>query len=515
MSLGNVTFVLGQGGLGRPAPGSDFISGLLIYVANGSLPSGFTTSLRAKKFFSVDDAEAAGILDNYADATAAVGTVLMTAVGADGNTIQIKILDFDGTYIDLGTTTKTSAESTVTLLGAKVAATINAGTYLHGFSAVNTTGSVAISFPKRYGIFANTGTPIVQVLSSGATIATTITQPTGTTPGVASLQAIWHYHIAEFFRVNPTGALWVGFYPVPGSYDYAEVTTLQNSANAEIRQIAVFKGAALAASGADLTALSTICKANVANHKELVGLLGADISAVTDLSTLYNDATLTAELASVIIAQDGAALGARLYLMTGKSVTALGAALGAVSRAKVSESIAWVQNFNMSDGIELDTIAFANGQLWSAITAVNENLVSQLQNYKYIFLRKFTGTAGSYWNLDCTSIANSSDYSRIRYTRTIQKATRGMYSALTAQLNGPLTLNADGTLQDTTIAYLIGLAEIPLVAMGKAAELSDFQVDIDPTQNVLATDTLEISAKLLPIGASENITVKIGFVVSL
>ena len=50
---GNITFVNGQGGLGRPLAGEDFISGLLYYTA--TLPSGYSSSDRIKKFFSVAD----------------------------------------------------------------------------------------------------------------------------------------------------------------------------------------------------------------------------------------------------------------------------------------------------------------------------------------------------------------------------------------------------------------------------------------------------------------------------
>ena len=36
-ALNDITFVKGQGGLCRPLPGQDFISGLLLFTANGNL----------------------------------------------------------------------------------------------------------------------------------------------------------------------------------------------------------------------------------------------------------------------------------------------------------------------------------------------------------------------------------------------------------------------------------------------------------------------------------------------
>jgi hypothetical protein len=41
MALNNVSFVLGQGGLGRPLPGQDYISGLTFY--GSTLPSGWSS----------------------------------------------------------------------------------------------------------------------------------------------------------------------------------------------------------------------------------------------------------------------------------------------------------------------------------------------------------------------------------------------------------------------------------------------------------------------------------------
>jgi hypothetical protein len=71
MSLPNITFVKGNGGLGRPLAGQDHFSGLIFY--SGAFPSGFSSSNRIKKFLSVTDAEAAGIKADYSDETKSAG----------------------------------------------------------------------------------------------------------------------------------------------------------------------------------------------------------------------------------------------------------------------------------------------------------------------------------------------------------------------------------------------------------------------------------------------------------
>jgi hypothetical protein len=513
MSLNNITFVLGQGGLGRPLPGEDYISGLIFYVANGSLPSGFTTSARIRQFFSVADAGAAGIKDDYSDGTAAAGSVQITAIGTNGDTISDYVVTPTGN-VDLYTYTKTAAETTATLVGAAIAALINAGTINHGFTAVNTTGTVAITAPKKYGIYLNTGTKLVTTLSSGATLAATTTQFSG---GAASKQAVWHYHISEYFRIQPKGNLYVGFFAVPTTYDFADVATMQNFATGKLRQIGVYKDAAAFAS-ADLTALHNACNAQVALHKELIGLYGADIAAVTDLTTLSDLSTLSAYLAHPRIGQDGGALGAFLYATVGKSITDLGAALGAVALAKVSEDIAWVEKFNMSNGTELDIPAIANGAL---VRDQTEGLLGSIQDKAYGFIRTFVGTSGSYNNESRTAIAITSDYAYIENNRTIQKATRGVYSSMLPALNSPITLNADGTLSDVSIAYFENLAEKNLFQMQRDGEISGtpekpgFSVAINASQNVLSTGKLVVAISIIPIGVARNITVNIGFNVSI
>ena len=66
MALNDVTFIKGKGGLGRPLAGEDHISGLVFYLTDGNLPSGFLTTDRIKQVFSISDAETLGITEGSA-----------------------------------------------------------------------------------------------------------------------------------------------------------------------------------------------------------------------------------------------------------------------------------------------------------------------------------------------------------------------------------------------------------------------------------------------------------------
>jgi hypothetical protein len=508
MPLPDIQFQKGQGGLGRPLPGQDFISALVLYTA--SLPSGFTSTNRIKALFALSDAVSVGILNDYSDATAASATYLITAAGATGDVIKIAVNDLSAIGASQQTVlcayTKLSSDSSIALLGASIAAAINAGTLTHGYTASFNTATLTITAPKSFGVYLNSGSPLVVTITG--TIAGTITQFTG---GIASKLALWYYQIAEFFRLQPQGVLYVGFFAVPGSYAFTEITTVQNFATGTVRQIAIWKDNASAFASGDLSLIDGVCKANDAVHKPISALYSADLSATTDISTVTDLSTLSANKSTAVIAMDGGGQGWFLWLTTGKSVPAIGAALGTVALSKVSESIAWVGKFNISNGAEDEVLAFANGQLFSS-SAITDNLLGTLSDRRYVFLRKFVGLSGSYWNDSQCAIASTSDYSQIENNRTIDKATRGIYSSLLPSLNSPIQLNADGTISETTTAYLESQAGVNLDQMVRDSELSAYDVTINPSQNVLATSKIIVVVELVINGVARTIQIPIGFV---
>ena len=363
MALNDITFIKGQGGLGRPAAGQDYVSGILFYTQDSNLPSGFTTTDRIKEVFSVADAESLGILNDYSDATAAQSTLQITDAGSTGSTVNLVGLQPLGASVTIGTYTRPSSDTTEDLVAAGVAAMINAGSYSHGYSATSSTDTVTITYPKKLGSFPNTGTPIT-VTATGITTGSL----TNSASGYHSRWALWHYHISEYFRINPKGDLYISMQPYPTTYDFAEITSLQDFAQGRIRQVAVYVKW-IPFNTAHITAISDQIKNYCdANHKQLNALYAGKMTSITDLTTLTNLNTLTANKCSAVISQHGAGQGAFLAATSGQSITTLGATLGAVSLAAVSDDIAWIGKFNISDGTECDTLAFANGTLVSSLS---------------------------------------------------------------------------------------------------------------------------------------------------
>ena len=504
MPLSDIIFQKGQGGLGRPLAGQDFISGLCFY--SNTLPAGFSPTNRIKQLFSVSDAVAAGILNDNSDAVAPTFQYLITAVGSAGDKINLTVAIASGKIINLGTYTKVATDITTAQLGANIASAINAGTISHGYSAAFAVATLTITGTLDSGVYLNNATLPVVATVTGA-IAGTLTQPSG---GVASKLAVYYYHIAEYFRLQPKGSLYVGFFAITSPYTFQEISTIQSFANGSIRQVGIFKDQASTFAVGDLTLIDLVCKANDNLHKPLSALYAADLSGLADISALTDLNLLTANKCSAVIGQDGGGLGNALFLAGGKSITILGALLGAVSLSKVSESVAWVGQYNISNGSECEVLGFANGQLFSA-AAISDNLLQALDAKRYVFLRKYVGASGSFFNGGHAAISVTSDYAYIENNRTIDKATRGIYASLLPSLNSPLRLNADGSLRETTTAFLETQAEVNLNQMVRDGELSAHKVSINPAQNVLSTSQIIIAVVMVINGVARSIIVPIGF----
>jgi hypothetical protein len=390
MPLSNITFNRGQGGLNRPLPGQDHISGIIQY--DGSLPAGYSASDRIKIYFGIRDAEDDGILEND--------------------------------------------------------------------------------------------------------------------PAWAHL----HYHISEFFRLNPRGKLYVMVADEPpGNYDYSELETLQQFSGREIRQTALLaQGVAFAVSEPPL--IQTVLDTLEANHMPMVVVAAWDTNGIPDFATLPSLRAINCPRVAVVVGQDGAARGKDLYASLAQSVSCAGAVLGALSRAAVHENIGWVAPFNMTDGKELAEPAFSNGNL---IKDQSIGLLEDLETKGYIFLRRHIAIGGSYLNYSHTATAATSDFATLENNRTMDKAVRGIRTFLLPQLNAPLYVDEEGKLSLETINYFESLTARDLEDMQKSGEVSAYGVYIDPDQEVLSTSKLIVNARVVPVGVAKQIEVNIGFAISI
>lgn len=318
-----------------------------------------------------------------------------------------------------------------------------------------------------------------------------------------------HYQLEEVFRINPSITLYVGLFSKPESMTFKELKTVQNYAEGAIRQMAIWNGDT-APTADNIVKLEAVADSLDTENAPLSTLYAPLVSNYKNLPS--NLATNNPRV-SVVIAQAGSGTGAELYKSkdnkTKTTVSAIGVALGTLSKAAVHQCIAWVKNF--PSGISMP--ALGDGTL---VRTIDKGELEKLDANRYLFLNNVVGVAGSYWNDSHTMDSPTSDYAAIESVRTMDKAVRGIRTYLTPELGGNVYIDPNtGKLQSYTVSHLETTANIPLEEMEKAGELSGYKAEIDAEQDVLSTSTIEVTIKNVPVGVVRKFKVKIGFVKSL
>ena len=347
------------------------------------------------------------------------------------------------------------------------------------------------------------------------------------------------YHIREFFRmsgnVDGNGRLYVMSADCSANWD--AIDFMQRASGGTINQLGVWteqpiwklsgaeekyglnlvkslndKGAALAEQNQPL---SIILSANCTN----TGAETAEGRKI-DLQKIPS-AICEASRTSVIFGQ---ARNEKVSLMQRRNehltpVGFMGAMLGALAKANVQESVAWVKQFNLfSDDFQEIELGFGDVNEASDETLTSTNfyeslsptLLDDLDDKGYIFPIKYAGKEnGIYISKDQT--CSSGDYRTIARNRTINKSRRAVRAALLPYVNAPLMVNpTTGFLAPTKITAFKTLIGDVLAKMQAAGEISGYAVTIDPNQNVLVDDTLRISYVIVPVGVATKIYVEEG-----
>ena len=210
MALPSVTINRLSGGIGRQAAGVDYYSGYLHYFPTGyTLPTGFLTNA-IRVCNSITDLEALGVDGLSGDETKASAVQTATA-GTAGDTVTYKFTSpINGTVTTLGTAV-VPASPTALLTATAIVASINANTYLTGFSATLGALGVFTIIPKvSLGASINTINTLTSIVTG--TVTSPAVQFTG---GIGSQFDVLYYHVKEAFRMQgilngkPQGQIWL------------------------------------------------------------------------------------------------------------------------------------------------------------------------------------------------------------------------------------------------------------------------------------------------------------------
>ncbi len=307
-----------------------------------------------------------------------------------------------------------------------------------------------------------------------------------------------YYQIQQFFRMNPSGDLYIMRTAATSYQDIVgKAMEMQEKADGNIRQMAIiYSGeATFADTQAAVLKAKTETELAFANYMPFEIILEGKGFTV-DASSLEG---LGAENVSVVVAMDVK------KAVDYPNTAAVGLALGAISKAKVSENIAWIEKFNLT-GEGFSKAGFVGGQEIKTLGTLNG-----LNEKRFIFARTHTGLPGIYFNDSHTCTVGTSDFAYVENNRTINKATRLLRTALLPKLASPVLVDIDGKLPQSVSKSFEGLCRSALEGMVANQEVSDFDVYVDPKQNILATSELKVKAEITPIGTARKIMVDLGF----
>jgi hypothetical protein len=213
------------------------------------------------------------------------------------------------------------------------------------------------------------------------------------------------------------------------------------------------------------------------------------------------DTTPNATNVSVVISQDPewASLKAEYA-----KYAQVGLLLGQAAGIPVQRNVGRVRNGKLP----LLKTALSNGTI---IESVSATALDTLNDKGYIFVLHHAGKDGLFFNDDHTASVITNDFAYLSRRRVIDKAARIIRSTFIEELLNDVEVNTTtGKLAAGTCKGLQAAVEQD-VNNQMAGEIAGVSAFVDENQNVLATDTIDITVDIIPKGIARQIRVLLGF----
>lgn len=194
-----------------------------------------------------------------------------------------------------------------------------------------------------------------------------------------------------------------------------------------------------------------------------------------------------------------------------------GAAMGLLA-ARIASAAVQRNIGRVADG------AIAATEMYLGDKPVEEvmDAITTIYDKGYITPRTYVGKSGYFWTDDKLATEPTDDYAHLTHRRVVDKAYRIAYDTLLNYMLDEIMVNTDGTMQQAVLkswqAAVESAIDNQMTAQGElSADLtageSGCSCYIDPSQNVLATSTVNITMKVRPYGYARYIVVELGFLV--
>lgn len=372
------------------------------------------------------------------------------------------------------------------------------------------------------------------------------------------LAGIAKYHLDSFFSLaGGTQRIFVSFMNSDEDPDFEAVEQMQLASGGIIYQIGVWTGKPIAKINMDgsysvetgnicakLEAVAEVLggKVGITNYEgnaPLNILISAPIlnEAVIDIKKLPDLSGLNMPKVTALLGQAPTdTVHELMYAVNHVNDTpsyalvgCVGAALGCLAVAPANESIAHVASFNLAAVMQDAELGFGN----LVDDAENKTYASEssftniktigytkrneyLHKHGYVFLVNYDGLENSiFFSSDQT--LSTGDYRTLARCRVMHKSRRVVRRALLPRVNSNVEVDiTSGKLSASAVAefqnIVIEALDKNMVEPGTAKpQVSGRTCTIDPDQNVLDTDAIDIHYSLVPLGVTGEIKVTEGF----
>lgn len=136
--------------------------------------------------------------------------------------------------------------------------------------------------------------------------------------------------------------------------------------------------------------------------------------------------------------------------------------------------------------------------------------LTSLHDKGYIVYRTFPGKSGYYYSGDPTATAATDDLNIIARNRVVDKALKISYNTYVNELDDDVLMTAEGNIEPAVCADLEQKLRRQIDG-NMANEISSFTPYVNPNQNILSGQPVEIDLSIVPKGYFSTIKVKIGF----
>lgn len=320
-----------------------------------------------------------------------------------------------------------------------------------------------------------------------------------------------YWHITEFFRLNPSGVLYV---------DAVESIESVDEAKSAIK--------ALTDTDDDVRMLGVVIATNSAIEEgDYVGYFQGALESITEFQDHSMRCVIGGSFSDIGEGDYSSAKSNRVMLpiarpngkytqnYTTTHNMSVGTLLGRICSMGVHQKPSW-RSYPITE----------NTDRWDGLQTLPDVEADIIAQKGYTQFGMTPRLAGGYVLDSRMACDETDDFAIITHGRVIDKAVNLVTKVLAPYLDSPLYVDANsGELAPDTIAFFEALAlnaiqdgmvknksgnEVELSVDPSTGELPTTTIYIDPAQNVLATETLKIVCSLVPVGSAKKIVFNIG-----